>query len=749
MYTFFRSLAVTLAVWVTASAATAAVPVVTNSGDAAGSVGYNFTYSIFATESPTAYGIDGLPAGVTIDGTTGRVTGAPQTTGTYPLTLWASNADGRGTAKITLVVDAGPSEAPVILNAPIFESSYYRYTYAAYPSLSIDASNRPQSYGASGLPVGAVLDATRGRIFYNDAAAGLYTVTLTATNPVGTGSAQLRWAVHPVIYGVVPDKRAYQAGETIQLNVSFNAPVVVSGSPMIPLASMTWSSSSAPTRMARYVGGSGTAVLTFAYVTSAADFAPEDVYIGEPLLNGGSIAHASGVAAYLNYPSLIIGERPRTLTISGPPVITSPTSAAATVATAFNYTITAANRPTGFAATGLPSGLVLDRVTGVISGTPTTAGTFLVTLQAFNNYTVDAGTAQLTLTIADTATGRPVFVTQPASQTASVGGRATFSAGTNTPDATYQWTFNGAPIAGATASTYTVENAQPASAGIYAVTATANGQSSVSAAAILGIASSAKVLGAGAEIGTDIVHANGNVYDQVALQGNAVTVTADRGQVTRVSFIDLSDDIVQVEFGGAGTLTIALDVPTGPAAATLYQQPGVSYMRGHARLVVAGADESTNLSVFSVGRITAVNQALFRSDVVYDGVADIALIAIQSSNGKFGGVRAANANLWATAGLTGIYAPAIQFTGPAYVCEVTATENAMPVLMFGAAADTRITGGDLAQTNGRAVQVSGLNQLKFVAGITSHGQTLPALANRARLEDNGRDVTAQVVVNPN
>src|SRR5262245_23685258 len=58
---------------------------------------------------------------------------------------------------------------------------------------------------------------------------------------------------------------------------------------------------------------------------------------------------------------------------------------------------------------------------------------------------------------------------------------------------------------------------------------------------------------------SNISHPNGNVYDQVLLKASAITVTADPGQVTRVSFLDLSGDIVQAEFGGAGTLTISLD----------------------------------------------------------------------------------------------------------------------------------------------------------------------------------------------
>ena len=78
--------------------------------------------------------------------------------------------------------------------------------------------------------------------------------------------------------------------------------------------------------------------------------------------------------------------------------------------------------------------------------------------------------------------------------------------------------------------------------------------------------------GAGAEVGPDIVHANGNTYDQFLLTGPAFSLKADPGQIARASFIDLTNDIVQLEFSGAGTLSIVLDGATGPAAPEAYNQ---------------------------------------------------------------------------------------------------------------------------------------------------------------------------------
>lgn len=276
-----------------------------------------------------------------------------------------------------------------------------------------------------------------------------------------------------------------------------------------------------------------------------------------------------------------------------------------------------------------------------------------------------------------------------------------------------------------------------------------NGGDFALSAVQLAATTSGKVLGDAREVGSDIrVAATGRTYDQVLLTGPSASITADPGQVTRISYVDLSDDIVQVEFSGAGRLALTLTNATAPAPATKYNQPDVSYMKGHAAIIVTGADETTNVSVFSVGRITAANQNLFSDSTAYDGVADIAYIAAFTRNGKFGGIRAANAAFVASEGIAGICAPGVLFTGPVYVGDISAGNSASPMLLLGSAVDVRVTGGDLWQANSRPVQVSGISCLRFVDGTTSHGLILSAQADRSRLEEQGIDVTAKIVVNP-
>ena len=85
-----------------------------------------------------------------------------------------------------------------------------------------------------------------------------------------------------------------------------------------------------------------------------------------------------------------------TVVAAAGPVITSPSSASGTAGAPFiTYPITATGLPSSYAATGLPPGLTLNSLTGAITGTPSIAGTYVVTVSATNS----SGTTSTTLTI--------------------------------------------------------------------------------------------------------------------------------------------------------------------------------------------------------------------------------------------------------------------------------------------------------------------------------------------------------------
>ena len=135
---------------------------------------------------------------------------------------------------------------------------------------------------------------------------------------------------------------------------------------------------------------------------------------------------------------------------------------------------------------------VTDPDAFVAAGNPA-PGTGLISLTLAKN----TGSARTTtvviagqpITLTQAGASDPVIATPPSSQTVSSGTAAVFTA-SMTGAQSYQWYFNGAAIAGATASTYTVSGATSANAGTYSVVATNASGSATSPGALLSITNS-------------------------------------------------------------------------------------------------------------------------------------------------------------------------------------------------------------------------------------------------------------------
>jgi hypothetical protein len=121
------------------------------------------------------------------------------------------------------------------------------------------------------------------------------------------------------------------------------------------------------------------------------------------------------------------------------PVISSATTATGSVGTPFTYQITASNIPTSFAATSLPTGLVINTATGAITGTPTVAGTTSVTISATN--TGGTGSAVLSITINPTGVGGTTNLLSEDFAALTTGGDITIT-GTASPGTTELTSFS-------------------------------------------------------------------------------------------------------------------------------------------------------------------------------------------------------------------------------------------------------------------------------------------------------------------
>jgi hypothetical protein len=168
-----------------------------------------------------------------------------------------------------------------------------------------------------------------------------------------------------------------------------------------------------------------------------------------------------------------------------PPVITSSLTETGLVGTVFSYQITASSVPTSYGASGLPLGLSVISTNGLLSGTPQSAGNYVVTISASN--IGGTGSATLALSIG-TPVYPPTIVQSPSDQTVSSGATVTFSVvATGTSPLTYQWRKGGFGLPAATDATLVLANVSSSDAAAYDVVVTNSYGSATSALAQLTI----------------------------------------------------------------------------------------------------------------------------------------------------------------------------------------------------------------------------------------------------------------------
>jgi PKD repeat protein len=154
--------------------------------------GTSFTFTISATGNPTSFSAAGLPAGLTLDTTTGVISGLPTASGTSVVTLSATNSSGTSTVSLTITV--GATGVPPVITSPSTASGT---AGSPFPTYVIGATGLPTSYTAGGLPAGLTLDPITGAINGTATTAGTYVITITATNSSGVTTTTVTFVVNP------------------------------------------------------------------------------------------------------------------------------------------------------------------------------------------------------------------------------------------------------------------------------------------------------------------------------------------------------------------------------------------------------------------------------------------------------------------------------------------------------------------------------------------------------------------------
>ena len=82
-------------------------------------IGGDFSYQITATTAATSFSVTGLPAGLQLDPATGVISGVPELSGTYLITVTAHTAYGDATAIVRITVNAVAPPTPLLATLPI------------------------------------------------------------------------------------------------------------------------------------------------------------------------------------------------------------------------------------------------------------------------------------------------------------------------------------------------------------------------------------------------------------------------------------------------------------------------------------------------------------------------------------------------------------------------------------------------------------------------------------------------------
>jgi len=156
-------------------------------------------YTITATRSATVFGASNLPPGLSINSSTGTITGSLSQVNQYNITLTASNGVLTGSANKIINVNTAPIfSAPFSFGNGLYgQSISFQPTIQAYPPVTL--------YSVTNLPGGLSFNSSTAEIS-GVPPAGVSNFSISATNPIGTTiqsySASGTAAIAPTISSV-------------------------------------------------------------------------------------------------------------------------------------------------------------------------------------------------------------------------------------------------------------------------------------------------------------------------------------------------------------------------------------------------------------------------------------------------------------------------------------------------------------------------------------------------------------------
>ena len=300
-----------------------------------------YTYSVVGT----------LPAGLSLNSSTGAITGTPTASGSFSVKV--TDADGATSTGCAITINSSLS-----VTCASVTTGEVGVAFNSGP-MAVTGGTAPYTYSVVGtLPAGLSLNSSTGAITGTPTASGSFTVKVTdADGATSTGCAI---TINPAV------SLACAATTTGTVGVAFSAQMTASGG----------------------VGPYTYSVATGTLPAGLTLVASTGLISGTPTATGTFTIKATdslGNVATTTCPITIINVTPPTLSVTCAAVNTGQ------VGVAFNsgpMTVTGGTTPYTYSVVGtLPAGLTLDTTTGAVSGTPTAAGSFSVLVTDANGIT--------------------------------------------------------------------------------------------------------------------------------------------------------------------------------------------------------------------------------------------------------------------------------------------------------------------------------------------------------------------------
>jgi hypothetical protein len=358
----------------------------------------SFTVTTDAYPIPTFSLSGSLPSGMTFtdngDGTA-TISGTPATGSSdlYSFTITASNSVGAGSQAFELGVD-GP--------ARVTSANHAAFQVGASGSFTVAAGGffTPAISESGALPDGLTfVDNGDGTATISGTAttSGTATLTLTADNGIGSAANQ---TFTITVYTVPTFTSGTTAGFIVGASGSFT--VSTSGFPTVTTLS---ESGSLPSGLAWHDNGDGTATVSGTPDSTWWTVGSYSVTITADDGVGGTATQTLNVRVYGIGATGSIADQ------------TNYTGDIISLATAGKFV----GLTPGFSSSGLPTGLTIDSVSGVISTTPTAAGTYTVTV------TGTVGSDSATQTFQWTIKNDVLLIAMLNNQTSYVGDTVSYS----------------------------------------------------------------------------------------------------------------------------------------------------------------------------------------------------------------------------------------------------------------------------------------------------------------------------------